>query len=462
MALTKVTTTMIEGAVLNALSIGIIPNDNTKRAANTAALLAAWNTNGVRGVEFPPNDDTFFFDAFTLPNKVVFLKGHTSLRPNSGVILDIAQDPISLVCIDTLDGAPQLSRFSRFENLVIETPLTATAVQVRNGGLMMNQIFITQANIGIYIKQSYGASYTNIGVSAVTAAIKIEGFVSVNSFQQIVLNNACGPTSSPGGGTPNGKGIWINNDPTSNSLVFLTNTIEALDCSFCGWGVFVTGNSQDNTFINIYAENNQQKNIEYQTPLSSSVVQTDAWLNKYYGGGTYTPSADVFPAYTANTGLVQINGGLVIAKTVITPRLLFTNDFLFGNPQTIDYYEEGTWSPIIDRGVTNVTTTYTSQIGTYVRIGKLVTAYGKIVINTVSVVGAGQNLVKDLPFASTISADQSCGLVVRDSALTSDCKGGFTNGTTLLFLVNTNGVNINENWVNGGTIEFSVTYYAPG
>ena len=466
MALTRVTTPMIEGAVLNALSIGIVPNDNTKRAANTAALLAAWDTNGVRGVEFPPNDDTFYFDAFTLPNKVVFLKGHTTLRGNSGVILDIAQDPVSLVCIDTPGGAPQLSRFSRLENLIITAPLTATAIRVQNGGLMMDQIWITQANIGLFVRESYGASYTNIGASAVTAALKFlngvgsPNFVASNTFQQIVLNNACGPTASPGGGTPDGKGLWLDGDPTSNSSVFTSNTIQTLDCSFCGWGVFVTGLSRDNAFINYYAENNQKRNIEYQLPTNPACIQTDTWMNSYYGGGTYTPSPDFFPAYGTDTGLALINGGIVTAKTFVTPRVLFTNDFLFGNPQAIDYYEEGTWTPVVDRALTNVTTTYTSRIGTYVRIGKQVTAYGKIVINTVSIAGTGQNLIKNLPFASTTSADQSCGLAVRDSALTSACKGGYTDGTTLLFLVDTSGADINENWVDGGTIEFSVTYYA--
>jgi hypothetical protein len=465
MALTKVTTPMIEGAVLNALSIGIVPNDNTKRAANTAALLAAWNTNGVRGVEFPPSDDTFYFAGFTLPQKVVFLKGHTTLRGNSGVILDIAQDPVSLVCIDTPVGSPQLSRFSRLENLIITAPLTATAIRVQNGGLMMDQILVTQANIGIFIRESYCASYTNILASAVTAGIKIlngvgsPNFVASNNFTNLALNNACGPTVSPGGGTPNGKGLWVDGDPTSNSSVFTSNTIQTLNCESCGWGVFVTGLSRDNAFINYYAENNQARNIEYQLPTNPACIQTDTWMNNYYGGGTYTPSPDFLPAYGADTGLVQINGGIVTAKTFVTPRVLFTNDFLYGNPQSIDYYEEGTWTPVVDRASSSTVTTYTSRVGTYVRIGKLVTAYGRIVINTVSTPGSGQNQVKNLPFASAAAADASCGLAVRDSALTSACKGGYTSSAILL-LVDTSGVDIDENWVDGGTIEVSVTYYA--
>ena len=460
MSLTKVSYSMINGICVNALDVGIVPNDNTKRAANTAALLAALNTSGVYCLEFPPNFDTYYFNAFTLPQKVTMIRGFSTLRGNSGAILDIAQDPSTLVCIDTVNGAPQLSRFSRLQGLILTVPLTATAVRIRNGGLMMDNIWVTQCNEGIQVIESYGASYTNIGVSAVTFAMHLGpgGFQAVNNFTQVVLNNYCGPTASPGGGTPNGIGLFTDGSTGNVSTV---NTFQDLDCSSCGWGVKISGVSRDNTFIDYYAENNQQKNIEYIYPGASGVSQTDHWQNHYYGGGTYTPTADVFPTYNSigDLAVTRIDYGVYYGRQMQVPQIFFPNGPVSGNAQVLDWYEEGTFTPVLDRLSGTPTITYTSRTGTFVRIGKMVTATATIVIDTVSTAGAGQNFIRSLPYGSGVAADFSCGVVSNDSALTSNAKAGNMNGTGF-YLVDTAGIVISESWVSGGTITFSVTYFA--
>lgn len=460
MSLTKVSFSMINGICVNALDVGIVPNDNTKRAANTAALLAALNTANVYCLEFPPNFDTYYFNAFTLPQKVTMIRSFSTLRGNSGAILDIAQDATSLVCIDTIDGAPQLSRFSRLEGLILTVPLTATAVRIRNGGLMMDNIWITQCNQGIQIIESYGASYTNIGISAVEFALHLgpAGFIAVNNFTQLVLNNYCGPTASPGGGTPNGIGLFTDGSGNNVSTV---NTFQDLDCSSCGWGVKIGGVSRDNTFIDYYAENNQQKNIEYIYPGASGVSQTDHWQNHYYGGGTYTPSADVFPTYNAfgDLAVTRIDYGVYYGRQIQVPQIFFPNGPESANAQVLDWYEEGVFNPVLDRASSTPDITYTSRTGTFVRIGKMVTATATIVINTVNTAGTGQNFVRTLPYGSAVAADFSCGVVSTDSALTSNAKAGNMNGTGF-YLVDTAGAAINESWVSGGTIIFSVTYFA--
>jgi hypothetical protein len=451
---------MITGICVNALDIGIVPNDNTQRAANTAALLAALNTADVYCVEFPPNFDTYYLASFTLPQKVIMIRSFATLRNQSGPILDIAQDPSTLVCIDTVNGAPQLSRFSRLQGLVLTVPLTATAVRIRNGGLMMDNILVTQCDNGIQIIDSYGASYTNIGVSAVTFALHLgpAGFIAANNFTQFVLNNACGPTASPGGGTVNGHGIFVSG---GGSNVLTVNTFQDIDCSSCGWGVKISGVSRDNTFIDYYAENNQQKNVEYIYPGGSGYSQTDHWQNNYYGGGTYTPSADLFPTYNASEDLAvsRISYGVYYGRQIQIPLIYFLNGPVSPNPQTLDWYEEGVFTPVLDRESTTPTITYTSGTGTFVRIGKMITATATIVINAVSTAGAGRNFVKSLPYGSAVAADFSCGVVSTDSALTSNAKAGNMNGSNF-FLVDTAGVAINEAWVAGGTIIFSVTYFA--
>jgi hypothetical protein len=460
MSLTKVSYSMINGICVNALDAGIVPNDNTKRAANTAALLAALNTANVYCLEFPPNFDTYYFNAFTLPStKVTMIRSFSTLRGDSGATLDIDQDPSTLVCIDTATG-PQFSRFSRLEGLILNVPLTAKAVRIRNGGLMMDNIWIKQCNEGIQIIDSYGASYTNIGVSAVSIAVHLgpAGFQSVNNFTNLVLNNYCGPTASPGGGTPNGIGLF--SDGTGNN-VSTVNTFQGLDCSSCGWGVKLGGVSRDNTFIDYYAENNQQKNVEYIYPGASGVSQTDHWQNFYYGGGTYTPTADVFPTYNASTDLAvtRIEYGVYYGRQMQIPQIYFLNGPVSPNTQTLDWYEEGIFLPVLDRESSTPAITYTSRTGTFVRIGKMVTATATLVIDAVSTAGVGRNFVRSLPYGSSTAADLSCGVVSTDSALTSNAKAGNMDGNNF-YLVDTAGAYINEAWVAGGTITFSVTYFA--
>jgi hypothetical protein len=71
----------------------------------------------------------------------------------------------------------------------------------------------------------------------------------------------------------------------------------------------------------------------------------------------------------------------------------------------LDDYEEGTWTPNVGG-----TATYTTQVGSYVKIGKLVLVRGNLKINTIGT-GATNN-IKGLPFSTgadeyTIPVDKS-------------------------------------------------------
>ena len=64
---------------------------------------------------------------------------------------------------------------------------------------------------------------------------------------------------------------------------------------------------------------------------------------------------------------------------------------------TLDDYEEGTWTPAITCS-TNGTKTYSVQVGTYTKIGRLVNCQFAIVLSSIS--GAGGNTtITGLPFA---------------------------------------------------------------
>ena len=65
---------------------------------------------------------------------------------------------------------------------------------------------------------------------------------------------------------------------------------------------------------------------------------------------------------------------------------------------TLDDYEEGTWTPTVYGASTAGTTTYTGQSGTYTKIGRLVTAYFDVAISAAT--GTGNLFIGGFPFAS--------------------------------------------------------------
>jgi hypothetical protein len=79
--------------------------------------------------------------------------------------------------------------------------------------------------------------------------------------------------------------------------------------------------------------------------------------------------------------------------------------------QLLNWYEEGTWTPTLVIGSGSVT--YTTQTGTYTRIGRLITISGNIVINTVSSPGSFV-VISSLPFAPT-GADRGAGAVYANN-----------------------------------------------
>lgn len=65
---------------------------------------------------------------------------------------------------------------------------------------------------------------------------------------------------------------------------------------------------------------------------------------------------------------------------------------------TLDDYEEGTWTPVIRGSTTAGLFTYSTQQGIYTKIGRLVTVHVNLVVNTVTTAAAGNLEISGLPF----------------------------------------------------------------
>jgi hypothetical protein len=68
------------------------------------------------------------------------------------------------------------------------------------------------------------------------------------------------------------------------------------------------------------------------------------------------------------------------------------------NANTLDDYEEGTWTPVLQGGSTNPTISYGSQLGRYTKIGNMVNFV--LFINVSSISGGSGNAQITLPFSA--------------------------------------------------------------
>jgi hypothetical protein len=131
---------------------------------------------------------------------------------------------------------------------------------------------------------------------------------------------------------------------------------------------------------------------------------------------------------------------------------------------TLDDYEEGTWTPTLGG-----TATYSAQAGTYVKVGRLVYARGTLTVSSIGS-GATLNAVSGLPFtlnSVTINggAFASFGYWANLANSVVALYGSADGGSTTLYFgsKSTAGTTIDWTtnvWGNSARIDFNLTYYA--
>jgi hypothetical protein len=116
--------------------------------------------------------------------------------------------------------------------------------------------------------------------------------------------------------------------------------------------------------------------------------------------------------------LTQVQGGMILPSTTLTTPIVATTLGVGGatpstsgagitfpatqsassDANTLDDYEEGTWTIAVQGSTTNPTVGYNFRVGTYVKVGKNVTLNGHFRTSSVSG-GSGDVLITGLPFA---------------------------------------------------------------
>ena len=129
------------------------------------------------------------------------------------------------------------------------------------------------------------------------------------------------------------------------------------------------------------------------------------------------------------------------------------------NANTLDDYEEGTWTPAVTFGGNAVGATYTTQIGRYVKVGNAVTVFCVLALSSKGS-SSGSAVITGLPF--TALEGSAATLTAYDVGNSGYIWGQQGVGTTLvLYTVSTAGTRTNitnTNFSNDTNINFSVTY----
>jgi hypothetical protein len=95
---------------------------------------------------------------------------------------------------------------------------------------------------------------------------------------------------------------------------------------------------------------------------------------------------------------------------------------------TLDDYEEGSWTPTFEGGTTNPTLTYAAQVARYTKIGNVVTVNGRIRVGAISSAGSGTCFIAGLPFATASTSNLQNAGCIGTAAFWSTTTNGAPDG----------------------------------
>lgn len=156
------------------------------------------------------------------------------------------------------------------------------------------------------------------------------------------------------------------------------------------------------------------------------------------------PAANVQPG-TFATGAFVFPGALTVAGT-LTPQVLVdisgasAGQVKFpaaqnpsSNANTLDDYEEGVWTPVYQLAGGSVT--YSTQTGSYTKVGRLVTVQFRVVVATVST-PSGSLEITGLPFAASALQKGAMALFgdIFEVALVTPLQGVVETGVAVMYV----------------------------
>ena len=237
------------------------------------------------------------------------------------------------------------------------------------------------------------------GTSVLVESNPTAGYIAFTRAENIVVATGATLTiSKVGSGTTLKTDILFNNDGAN------ADKLDGQDGSYYTDALNITGTLPDAIFpatlpaldgsaLTALNANNIASGIVTSARLGGGTANATSFLN---GDGQFA---------TDGSALTTLNADNIASGIVISARLGASptaTTFLRGDGQfaTAGGATEGTWTPVAARGGTDINASYTTQRGTYTKVGKLV--YVECYLHIASVTsqaGSGECWIKGLPFA---------------------------------------------------------------
>jgi hypothetical protein len=227
-----------------------------------------------------------------------------------------------------------------------------------------------------------GALVANTAASNNTAVGYQAGYSNTTSTRSTFIGEKAGYSSNVDGGESLNTFIGSNSGYSSTTAV--SNTFLG---AYAGYSV-TTGSK--NTVVGLY--NGNQDGLDIRTASNYAVISDGDGnrLLSMYNGGTLALDGGAVP---------QSGTGITFPATQSAS----------SNANTLDDYEEGTFTPTAFGGTSAGTTTYTEQYGAYTKIGRQVTVQLRVAYSAAT--GTGALVIGGLPFSGA-SANQAVGAVM--------------------------------------------------
>jgi hypothetical protein len=228
---------------------------------------------------------------------------------------------------------------------------------------------------------------------------------------------------------------------------------------------FQTGTTNDNTFIPVIGNgtgaNNGIEICNSSDAGNAGILQLSSRTTdmRIAANARGTGSSLPITMHTGGSERLRITTAGVVELT--SGQLKFpASQNASADANTLDDYEEGTWTPTITRASVSPSLTV-SNSGRYVKIGRQVTVWGTITITAVASQGTNVWIITSLPFAQSgqRGAMGSAGnfSATSISTTTNVTEVGDSNADNYFYCANADGSLTNADF-RAGTLYFTVTY----